>query len=153
MKHRYYLSLPAWLLIALVVVIAGRPPRAGAQATGVFRELFTGFNRANSPLWQLTNDARFLNGTPTSTSIFTSFSTEQALGDDYGQRVRGFITAPTTGNYTFWISSDEVGQLFLGTNENPAFKRLIAICDPRAQPAVYTTHAGQQSARRRGRPH
>ncbi len=145
-KPSFRLPLTFWGLAVAMVLLAGRPPRAGAQAPGVFRELFTGFNRANSPLWQLTNDIRFLANTPTSTNILATFSAPQAAGEDYGQRVRGFLTAPTTGNYTFWISSDEVGQLFLGTTENPRSKHLIAVCDPRAQPGNYTTHAGQQSS-------
>src|SRR5688572_27750713 len=85
------------LALFIFSLLAGAAPGLHAQATGVFRELFTGFNRANAPLWQLTNDTRFLNGTPTSTNIFTSFSTEVNMAEDYGQRVRGFITAPTTG--------------------------------------------------------
>jgi hypothetical protein len=122
------------------------PTRANAQAQGVYRELFTGFDRANNSLAQLTNDARFLNNTPTSTSIMPSFRMEQSLGDDYGQRVRGFIVAPSTGNYTFWIASDEVSQLFLSTDEDPAHKRLIAYVDPRVQPDNYTTFSSQQSS-------
>src|SRR6185369_13372069 len=96
-----------------VLILALLAPALHAQPTGVYRELFTGFNRANSPLWQLTNDTRFLNGTPTSTNIFTSFATESNTGapEDYGQRVRGFITAHLDGNYLFGIASDEVGQL------------------------------------------
>ncbi len=146
LKSSFTLPLTFWGLAVAMALFAGRSPRAGAQAPGVFRELFTGFNRANGPLWQLTNDTRFLANTPTSTNILATFSAPQAVGEDYGQRVRGFLTAPTTGNYTFAISSDEVGQLFLGTNENPKSKRLIAFCDPRAQPGNYTTHAGQQSS-------
>src|SRR5881394_1143610 len=122
------------------------PTRANAQAQGVYRELFTGLDRANNSLAQLTNDARFLNNTPTSTSIMPSFRMEQSLGDDYGQRVRGFIVAPSTGNYTFWIASDEVFQLFLSTDEDPAHKRLIAYVDPRVQPDNYTTFSSQQSS-------
>src|SRR5262245_19159013 len=146
MKQFRYVLPTIRLFPVLSVLLCALPLPVAAQVAGLHREVFTGFNRANSPLWQLTNDARFLRGTPTSTAILTSFSTPQAAGEDYGQRVRGFITAPSTGNYIFWISSDEVGQLFLGTNENPGTRRLIAICDPRAQPGNYTTHAGQQSA-------
>jgi hypothetical protein len=40
---------------------------------------------------------------------------------------------------------DEASNLLLGTDEDPATKRLIAWVDPRAQPGNYTTHYGQQS--------
>ncbi len=35
------------------------------------------------------------------------------FGDDYGERVRGFIKAPATGNYTFWVDSDNASQLYI----------------------------------------
>jgi len=37
------------------------------------------------------------------------------IGDNYGERVRGFIKAPATGNYTFWLDSDQAGQLYIST--------------------------------------
>ncbi len=39
-------------------------------------------------------------------------------GDNYGNRLRGYITAPTSGNYTFWLSGDNETQLWLSTDEN-----------------------------------
>jgi hypothetical protein len=66
-------------------------------------------------------------------------------GDDYAQRLRAYLLAPSDGTYVFSVSSDETSNLLLGTDENPATKRLIAWVDPRAQPANYTTHYGQQS--------
>ena len=41
----------------------------------------------------------------------------------YGTRMRGYITAPVTGNYTFWIASDDNSELWLSSlNDNPANK-------------------------------
>ena len=122
------------------------PLRTHAQAAGVYRELFTGLDRANNSLWQLTNDARFLNNTPSSSTILSNFRTELNRGDDYGQRLRAFVIAPATGNYTFGIASDEVSQLFLSSDENPANKRLIAYVDPRVQPDTFDTFSSQQSS-------
>ena len=134
-------------LSALYAALALWPWVGFAQAPGIYRELFTGFNRDNNSLAQLTNDIRFRNNTPTSTTILTaSFKTETSLGDDYGQRLRAFVLAPSSGPYRFAISSDEVSELYLSTDENPANKRLIAWVDPRSQENNYTTHAGQQSS-------
>ncbi len=36
--------------------------------------------------------------------------------DDYGQRIRGYIVAPETGEYTFYIASDNSSQLFLSSD-------------------------------------
>jgi len=57
---------------------------------------------------------------------------EQALerpdgGEDYwGCRGRGYIYPPQTGDYTFWIASDDDGELWLSTDEDPANISLIA---------------------------
>jgi hypothetical protein len=121
--------------------------RVDGQVAGLHRELYFNLSREGFSLARLTNHPNFLAGRPDQTNIVTSgFQTEAQRGDDYGQRLRGWITAPTTGNYTFWISSDETSNLYLGTNEDPATKQLIAWVDPRSQPGNYSTHHGQQSA-------
>ena len=43
-----------------------------------------------------------------------------------GQRVRGYIHPPVTGQYRFWIASNDEGQLRLSTNRDPANSTLIA---------------------------
>ncbi len=40
--------------------------------------------------------------------------------DGYGTRVRGYLYPPATGDYTFWIASDDASQLWLSTDETPA---------------------------------
>ena len=55
-----------------------------------------------------------------------TFETPSNRGDHYGARVSGIITAPVSGNYTFWIAVDDWGELFLSTDENPANKKRIA---------------------------
>jgi hypothetical protein len=42
------------------------------------------------------------------------------LGDHYGTRIRGYIVPPTTGNYTFWIASDDQSELWISTDDQPA---------------------------------
>jgi hypothetical protein len=39
-------------------------------------------------------------------------ATAQQLGDNYGARLRGTVTAPVTGSSTFFISSDDSGELW-----------------------------------------
>ena len=38
--------------------------------------------------------------------------------DNYGTRMRWYITAPATGNYTFWIAGDDNSELWLSLNDN-----------------------------------
>ncbi len=66
-----------------------------------------------------------LNTTPSSTQI-TLFETPSNSGDNYGQRVRGYVCPPQSGNYVFYIASDDKSELWLSTDENPANKRRIA---------------------------
>ena len=113
-----------------------------AQVAGVHRELYTNLTREAFSLARLTNHPNFLAGNPDQTSVLASGLTTPQAGDDYAQRLRAYLTAPADGNYTFAISSDETSNLLLGTDENPATKRLIAWVDPRAQPGNDTTHFG-----------
>lgn len=48
------------------------------------------------------------------------------FADNYGERIRGYITPPTTGSYTFWIASDDNSELWLSLDENPGNKKKIA---------------------------
>ena len=51
----------------------------------------------------------------------TDFDYPNNLGDNYGARIRGYITIPADGNYTFYLSSDDRGSLRIsldGTEEN-----------------------------------
>ncbi len=140
------MRLPGTILLSALCLYVSLP-RVDGQVAGLHRELYFNLSRESFSLARLTNHPGFLAGRPDQTNIVTGgFQTEAGRGDDYGQRLRGWITAPTTGNYTFWISSDETSNLYLGTDENPATKQLIAWVDPRSQPANYSTHHGQQSA-------
>jgi hypothetical protein len=48
------------------------------------------------------------------------------IGDYYGARIRGYICAPRTGNYTFYISSDDQSEFWLSTDDDPAHKVKLA---------------------------
>ncbi|NNE29516.1 MAG: HYR domain-containing protein [Saprospiraceae bacterium] len=63
---------------------------------------------------------------PDETAVLSIFEIPINVDDNYGARVRGYICAPQTGNYTFWISSDDNGALYLSTNASEGNKSLIA---------------------------
>ncbi|MEL6193559.1 MAG: PA14 domain-containing protein, partial [Bacteroidota bacterium] len=67
-----------------------------------------------------------VNSAPSEQLLLTSFETAPDAADNYGVRVRGYICAPFTGNYTFWMASDDNGELWLSTDEDPANKTRIA---------------------------
>lgn len=67
-----------------------------------------------------------VNSPPSNTVTLTSLSTPNYYANDYGSRIRGYVCAPATGFYSFWISGDDNSELWLSTDDNPANKRLIA---------------------------
>jgi len=89
----------------------------------LLREVYTGIS--GSAIANLTSAPSFPN-TPNVVELIPSFETPTSYADNYGQRVSGFVTAPETGNYVFFISCDDNGELYLSTDENPSNKKLIA---------------------------
>jgi hypothetical protein len=83
---------------------------------------------------------------PTGTSILTSFEGPTDWADNYGSRIRGYITAPTTGTYYFWIASDDYSELYLSTNSSPGNKVRIAYVYGWTSSRAWTWYASQQSA-------
>ena len=87
-----------------------------------------------------------VNTPPTSTSLLTRFESPVNQGDNFGERVQGYICAPETGTYTFWISSDQITNLYMSTDENPANKVEIAYVVFRTNLYEWTKYAKQKSA-------
>lgn len=54
------------------------------------------------------------------------YESPQSYGDNYGTYIRGYITIPVAGDYTFYFSSDDKGELYLSTDDNEANKEKIA---------------------------
>jgi hypothetical protein len=87
-----------------------------------------------------------VNKTPTSTSYLTSFEGPTGVGENYASRIRGYLCAPETGNYTFWIASDDYGDLYLSSNDDPSNKQLIAYIKGYSNPRQWNKHFSQKSA-------
>ncbi len=72
---------------------------------------------------------------PTDSMLLDLFEIPTDSDDKYGTAVRGYIQAPQTGNYTFWIASDDAGELWLSPTDNPKDKikicQVSAWCPPR----------------------
>ena len=58
--------------------------------------------------------------TPDTTGVYSDFVVPSNVGDGYRTRLRGYIVPPETGAYTFWVASDNEGQLWLSTDINPS---------------------------------
>ena len=99
----------------------------------------------------LTNTALNPNypNSPTSTTYLTSFNAPYTTGvPDYGQRVQGYLDPPTSGNYVFWIASDNCSQLWLSTTSSPTNigSSPTASVSGSSGYEAWTTYASQQSA-------
>jgi Leucine-rich repeat (LRR) protein len=87
-----------------------------------------------------------VNKAPTSSSYLTSFEGPTKVGENYASRIRGYLCAPETGNYTFWIASDDYGDLYLSSDDNEANKQLIAWIKGWSNPRQWNKHYSQKSA-------
>jgi RHS repeat-associated protein len=82
---------------------------------------------------------------PNSVGTLSSFEAPTDVADNYGQRVRGYVTAPVTGGYTFWIASDDQSELWLSRSEDPSRRRRIAREDVWTPARTWNWHPSQQS--------
>ena len=63
---------------------------------------------------------------PDSTSEINRFEIPINTGDSYGVRVSGYLCAPETGTYYFWVSGDDESRLNLSTDNTNANVETIA---------------------------
>jgi signal transduction histidine kinase len=63
---------------------------------------------------------------PTTSEVCHSFEAPANLGEYYLTRMRGYLHPPVTGEYTFWIASDNSSQLWLSASDDPRKAKRIA---------------------------
>ncbi|MEE8575999.1 MAG: lamin tail domain-containing protein, partial [candidate division Zixibacteria bacterium] len=114
---------------------------AGGEGT-VLREYWTGIG--GSIVSDLTGNSNYPDN-PTGNSEPTLFEAPSGWGDDYGTRMHGFLHPPTSGDYTFWIASDDSSELWLSTDTNPANKSMIASVSGWTSSREWSKFAQQQS--------
>jgi hypothetical protein len=67
-------------------------------------------------------------------------------GSNYGVRVRGYLTAPKTGSYTFWIAGDDNVSLLLSSDESASNKQRIAYHQGYTAARDWNVYSTQKSA-------
>lgn len=82
-----------------------------------------------SDLDQLASQNKPYNRDPDAVETLNEFDAPRNRGENYTARIRGYIYPPQTGEYTFWINSDDQSRLYLGTSDNAESKRVIARVD------------------------
>ena len=109
----------------------------------LLREVWLGIS--GTVVTDLTGNANFPNN-PSSSDQLSSFEAPINWAEDYGTRIRGYITAPNTGSFVFWIASDDGSELWLSTNANPANKQLIASVPGWTNAREWNKYSQQKSA-------
>lgn len=98
-------------------------------SNSVVRELWTnitGINVSDIPVNTPANSIAPLGGLEGITGF----------GTNYGERVRGFFTAPVTGNYYFWVAGSDSAQLWISDDGDPVNKVLRAWVTPTNNPTA-----------------
>ena len=107
--------------------------------SAISREVWTGITGTsvtNIPV----NSPASVSNTLGSLEGITSF------GDNYGERVRGYLTAPVNGNYYFWIAANNSAELWISNDEEPVNKvRRAYITKGTTTPRTWNLQASQRS--------
>ncbi len=116
---------------------------ATINVSGISQQIWT--NMTGSNVSNLTGDARYPYA-PTTTRTLTTFEGPSGYGTYYGTRIRALVTPPTTGSYTFYISSDDSSQLwFNASGSTVTGDKMIASVNGYTTAGVYTTQSTQTS--------
>jgi hypothetical protein len=92
--------------------------------TGWYKEVWNNISGVDIP--SLTTNANYPDN-PSSVSIYNAGSLGPVnIADNYGTRVRGFITPAQTGTYYFTVVGDDYTELYLSSNASPVSKTKIA---------------------------
>ncbi|MCY2974221.1 MAG: PA14 domain-containing protein [Planctomycetota bacterium] len=108
----------------------------------ISREVFAGIN--GSTIASLTSASAFPNS-PTSYDSIASFQSPSNFGDQYGERLRGFLLPPVSGFYTFAIAGDLSSELWLSNSDDVSLKQRIAFSTTSTDPLNWTQNASQTS--------
>jgi hypothetical protein len=83
---------------------------------------------------------------PSQSQLLTSFESPTNIADNYGARIVGYLLPETSGDYTFWVASDDASELWLSTTESPCDASLIAYVTGWTAPQEWDKEPSQQSA-------
>lgn len=78
-------------------------------------------------------------------SFLRDFQVSNKDNTNYIDRIRGYISPPVSGMYTFWISSDDSSELWLSTGREPFLAKKIAHARDWTDPEEWTRYPSQRS--------
>ena len=128
-------------LFLIAVVLCGLLPSLPSYGA-IIREWWLGIG--GTSVADLMSDPRHPND-PDGSELLDLFEGPTNWGNDYGSRLYGWLVAPESGEYTFWIASDDNSELWLSTDEEPANVQLIAYVNGWTNAQEWTKFASQRS--------
>jgi hypothetical protein len=128
------------------------PVQSGAMASFTFALVGTGnllrewwLSISGSAVSDLTSSPNFPSS-PSGSGQVTSFEEPTNWNNSFGTRIRGYITPPLTGDYVFWIASDDASELWLSTDDTPDHARKIAYVSGATASRQWTKENNQKSS-------
>jgi uncharacterized protein (DUF1800 family) len=76
-----------------------------------------------------------LGAPPSATSFLGTLEGITDFADNYAERIRGYFTAPVSGNYYFWLAASDSAELWISNDNEPANKVRRAYVLPSPNPA------------------
>ena len=138
-----YCRIRGALVASLCLLLLSAPNLLSQQSNGVLREVYLGIS--GGTIAGLLSSPNYP-GSPSLETIQSIFEAPTDVADNYGQRMRALLLPPVTGNYTFWIASDDNSALYLSSNEDPATRTQIATVNAWTSSREWTKEPNQQSA-------
>lgn len=109
---------------------------------GLWREVWRGIS--GTDVAHLTRHASFPYA-PDESGILRASEAPRNDGEHYGQRLRGYVIPPVTGEYVFQICADDAAELWLGTDTDPDNRSLVASQRQYAPHNQWNEHPSQTS--------
>ncbi|HEY3322391.1 MAG TPA: PA14 domain-containing protein [Planctomycetota bacterium] len=126
------------------VTITSNDTYANGPGHGITREWWTGIS--GTAVTDLTGNPAYPDSPTGTETVATFFEAPTNWADNYGQRMHGYFIPPATGQYTFYIASDDNSELWLSTDNTPANIVKIAAVTSWTNSRAWTTYASQKSA-------
>jgi endoglucanase len=113
--------------------------------TGAMLDTWTGLNSGNTIADLMFSTAYLASFPNKSVRLVDLLEGPTNVGDNYGSRMRGWLVPPVTGNFVFWIASDDNGEFWLSTNNRKANEALICLQPQSAGPRQWDKYTEQKS--------
>jgi O-glycosyl hydrolase len=123
--------------------VSATPSDPAAGTGAILCEWWTGIT--GTAVSDLTLDVNYPDNS-SGRELLTSMEGPTNWGDNYGNRIRGYLNPVTSGDYSFWIASDDNSELWLSTDDNPANISLIASVTGYTGSREWTKYPSQESS-------